>query len=240
MVPATKLVYDFIRKHNSNDTGQNQNLPIHAIIAYLNEAQELWFRAKVKNAQKDSQIREELRYWKEDYVELEIVKQNSRICSTKYPTNLYRRLNQIAVTSKDCCSKSKDIIPRIIESDDLYEALANPYRKPDFFYEQLLAIESKDGLIIHTNNEMTVEEVFIDYYRIPQDIHAPTSEECGPALYYLYNGNVITKDQNFEGMSASANDIVDIAVLCASVDTKDTKAFQARFNLIVGTQNIHK
>jgi hypothetical protein len=240
MVSTKKLVYDFKRKHNSPNSSKNVDVPLVEIIAYLNEAQLVWLRNMVKLAQVNSELRDYLRFWKEDYVSLVLTK-NNNVYNAKYPDNIYRRLNQIAVCSKkECCEKTKEIIPRIIQSDDLHDARKNTYRKSDFYYEQLLAVESKDGLIIYTDNELELEEFLIDYYRLPNQLHCPTSEYCSNGEYYDYQGVVITKDTNFEGDEISGNDIVDIALLYVTTDTRNTEAFNQRVNLIIQSNNLYK
>lgn len=239
MVPSKKFPYDFKRKHNVNDTGKNLALPIHSIVAYINEGLQIWFRNRISVAQTNSRVRNELKPFKEDFVELPLVKIDGGYMA-KYPADLHTRLNQIVVATKeDCGCGEKEIIPRIIESDDLHEARFNPYRQPDYFYEQLLAVESKDGLIIYTDDVMELKSLKIDYYRRPKDIHFPSYEECTD-LYYLYDGSVITKDQNFEGDVESANDIIDIAVSLASFDTKPPNEALTRLNFISQLQVLYK
>lgn len=153
------------------------------------------------------------------------------------------RLNQIVkACNQECCPDiEKEIIPRIIQSDDLHEARLNPFRKANFFFEQLLAIEAKDGLMIYHDGEFEICEAKIDYYRKPKEIHAPSLEDCGGDHYYDYCGRIINKDQDFEvSTTYAANDVVSIAVLMASRDVSDYQGFQAQLNLILSAQELHK
>lgn len=242
-VSSKKLVYDFRRKFNSVNSGKNRDIALVDIIAYLNEGQEIWFENRAFVAQTNQKVRNDLRTFKLDKVELSCSNYKEGCCLAQYPEDLYKRLNQVAVASKsDCCEGiSKEIIPRIIQSDDLHEARHNPLRRSDFFFEQLNAIETADGLVVYHDDQMEVDKVFIDYYRKPKEIHAPSLEDCDGEHYYDYCGRIINSDQDFEvDDTYAANNVVDIAVLKASRDVNDVQGFQTQLNLILGTQNLHK
>lgn len=241
-ISSKKLVYDFRRKFNSVNSGKNQDIALVDIIAYLNEAQEIWFENRVFVAQTNQKVRNDLRVWKKDKVSLSIKSLDDKCSEALFPGDLYHRLNQIAIVSKDCCpGMSKEVIPRIIQSDDLHEARHNPFRGSDYFFEQLLAVESSTGLILYHDKNMNIDSVYIDYYRKPNEIHAPTLEECEGEVYYDYNGRIIKNDQNFESDNTySANDIVDLAILKASRDVGDIQGFQTKANYILQKQQLYK
>lgn len=246
-ISSKKLVYDFRRKFKSVNSGKNRDVSLPDIISYLNEAQEIWFEHRVFVAQTNQKVRNDLRVFKVDGRKVsDRIKCSSYgdgVCLIKYPTNLYHRLNQIVRVSKDCCpDHPKEIIPRIIQSDDLHEARHNPARQSDFFFEQLLAIESSDGLLIYHDNKMVVEYGYLDYYRKPKEIHAPTLERCADGGYYYdYAGRIVDRDQDFEvDDTYAANDVVDIAILKASRDVSDVQGYSSQLNLILGQMNLHK
>lgn len=236
---ATKLVYDFHRKYHAIISGQGKSLQLVDIIAYLNEAQEIWYENRVFIAQSNQKVRNDLRIFKIDKHSLGCKKIDNICCLATYPKNLYHRLNQIAVTSKDCCPDTKEIIPRILQSDDLHEARKNPYRRADFFFEQLSAIETSNGLIVYHDGEMVVEDVKIDYYRKPQEIHAPSHELCPNEGYYLYDGRYISQDQDFEVSDTYVNNLIsDIAVLLASRDVSDRIGFESQLNKMLAVEKL--
>jgi hypothetical protein len=241
-ISAKKLVYDFRRKFNSVNSGRNQDIALVDIIAYLNEAQEIWFENRVFVAQTNEKVRNDLRVFKKDKVKLSITPYGDGAVLAKYPTDLYKRLNHLIVATKSCCPEiKKEIIPRIIQSDDLHEARHNPFRRSDFFFEQLNAIETVDGLVLYHDNEFEITDIYIDYYRRPGEIHAPTLEECEGDVYYDYAGRIITKDQDFEvDATYAVNEVVDISILKASRDVSDIQGMQSQINLILSTQDLHK
>lgn len=241
-ISSKKSVYDFKRKFHSIVSNEENNLPLVDIIAYLNEGQEIWYENRVYVAQTNQKVRNDLRVFKKDKIPLNCEILDKKCCLARYPKNIYKRLNQLAITTKACCPDiEKEIIPRILQSDDLHEARKNPYRQANFFYEQLNAIETKDGLIIYHDGEMEIKSIFIDYYRKPKEIHAPSLEICDDGVYYDYCGRIIKRDSNFEVDATYAhNDVVNIAVLLASRDIGNITGFQLKLAEILQTQTLYK
>lgn len=236
-IQSSKLVYDFHRKYHASVTGANNDLALVDIIAYLNEAQEIWYENRVFVAQTNQKARNDLRVFKKDKISLGCSKIDSKCCLAKYPKDFYHRLNQLAITSKDCCPDTKEIIPRILQSDDLHEARRNPYRKANFFFEQLSAIETTNGLIIYHDGEFEINDIIIDYYRKPQEIHAPSHELCPNGTYYLYDGRIVNQNQNFEVDGTYVNNLVsDIAVLLASRDITDRAGVETQIQKMLAVE----
>jgi len=238
-VSSKKLVYDFHRKYHAILSGKNVEIALVDIIAYLNEAQEIWFENRVHIAQTNQKVRNDLRVFKKDKVKLSCKKLDDNCCLAEYPRDFYHRLNQLAVTSKDCCPKTKEIIPRILHSDDLHEVRRNPYRRTNFFFEQLNGIETNMGLIIYHDNELEVKNIVIDYYRKPKEIHAPSHELCPSPGYYMYDGRLINKDQDFEVDATYVNNLItDLAVLLASRDVSEIQGFQTQIQKMLHTETV--
>lgn len=234
-ISTAKLVYDFRRKYNALNTGKNRELDLVDIIALLNEGQERWYKNQLRLEQTNQEIRNNLRPYLESKIEVACTSVDSNCCLLTYPDDLYKRKNQLAIANKDCCpGLDKEIIIRIVQSDDLHEARHNPLRRSDFFFEQLIGVEDKLGLLVYHDNQMDVIKGFIDYYRRPRQLHAPSLVECDGPFYYDYDGIIVTKDQPFEGDSTySANDVVDLAVLFAQRDTMDYDGYQTQYNKIL-------
>lgn len=240
-IPSSKLVYDFKRKFNAINSGGNREIPLVDIIAYLNEGQEIWFENRCLIAETNHKVRNDLRPVKVVKESLSMEKVDDSCYLAKFPSSLYKRLNHIAVVKKDCCPNPKEIVPRIIQSDDLHEGRLNPYRKADFFYEQLMAQEGSDGLYIYHDNEMEIVSVYIDYYRRPSPINAPSLDECGDGAYYSYDGSSVNSDTEFEfDKTYCVNDVVDVAVLIALRDVGDVQSFQTKLEEILRTESFFK
>lgn len=244
-VSAKKLVYDFRRKHNAVLSGTNSNVAVVDIIAYLNEAQEIWFQNRVSVADTNQKVRNDLRAFKESEVKATLDKNVDGKLFYKYPVGLYHRLNHYVVAEGTTCCEgvTKEFSFDILESDDIHESRKDVYNKADFAYEQLPAVESKEGLILYTDGSFNVRDLILTYYRKPGEIHAPSLDTCqdDKGFYYDYNGRVIRQDQPFESDDTFAsNIIVDIAVLCSLRDIGNTQSFQTQVNKILTNQQLEK
>ena len=243
MIPAKKGVYDFRRKGNLSNSGQSTELPLVDIIAYLNEGQEIVFENRVFRAQTNKKTRYDLRPVLKSKQSLEFSKVDSKCYLASFPKDIYQLQNQYAVAVKDCCEDiEKEIIIRVVQSDDLHEARQNPYRKADFFYEQLLGIEDSSGLLVYHEDEMDLLSIIVDYYRKPGEIHAPSLKKCkaGEAQYYDYCGNVISKDTFYElDNTYIYNQMVDVAVLLYKKDKQLINDYQLQLSSVLQNEKIY-
>ena len=188
--PTKKLVYDFKRKAASLHAKNKEDLPLVDIIAYLNESQQRIYRNRVSVAETNSEVRNHLRVYEIKNKKLECSEVDDEICKAKYPEELYKVLNQRAIVKNDDCCEGieKSIVLRTTQSDDINESRISPYRKADFRYEQLPWDEAGNHMFIYHEGEMDVLRVIIDYYRRPNELHAPSLETCNDGVYYDYCG----------------------------------------------------
>lgn len=232
-VSSRKMVYDFRRKFNAALSGRNIKIPVVDIIAYLNEAQETWYRDRIPKAGIAPSITNDLRVFKVTQRSLSILTVRPGKLLAKYPRHLYKRLNQeVVATCKICPNIKKEFPILIVQTDDISPSRKDTYLRADFQYEQLPAEEANDGLYLHVDGAFEVENVVISYYRKPREIHAPSLSKCddqSDSFYYIYNGDKISKDQDFEVDNTYAyNTVVDIAVLYALRDHGEINDFQTQ------------
>lgn len=228
MVSARKLVYDTKRKVNSVNTGAKQSFSVIDIISAINEAYEIVVENNTKVAEVNSTARENLRKLEIKNCDLEFENKGDYYFA-KYPPNFYKRLNQVVLASCGDCNNKKYIIPRIVQSDDLYEARRNPYRQANFPWEQLIADEGGEGLFIYTDNKFDIEKVTIDYYRRINYIEAPSLVECNDYQYLDYDDKLIVNDVNFDLDNVYiGKKVTDVAALLLRTDTMDKDSVALR------------
>lgn len=232
------MVYEFWKKFNAALSGRNVKIAVVDVVSYLNEAQEVWFTNLVPMAEVTPEITNDLRYFKVDQKSLSLSTIRQGKVLAKYPKDLYKRLNQeVVATCKICPGTTKEFPITVVHSDDINPTKKDSYFRADFQYEQLPAEEGSRGLILHVDGEMNIEQVIISYYRRPKPIHAPSLDKCDDAssgYYYLYNGDKVTKDQNFEvDNTFASNKVVDIAVLTALRDRGEINDFQSQLTKIL-------
>lgn len=241
-VPTTKLVYDFLRKNNFALSGTGQKIPLVDVIAYLNEFQEIWFNNTVKEAELNQEASNELRRFIKPNVSLSLENFDSKTVYAKYPQGLHTRLNQKAIASGlDCCEGIiKEIGIRIIQSDDKNEARIKGFRNSSFPFERLIATVGENGLLIYHDGCCKIESVIIDYYRKPNELHAPSLEDCDGPYYYNYKGEVITEDTEFEASDVfSDNFISDGASILASADKNDPEKIDIKIKRLLQSRNLY-
>lgn len=240
-VSARKLVYDFDRKYSEIISGGSKRIPLVDKIAYLNDFQHILFNNSVKEAERNQESANEIRNFKIDRKSLNLENVDSRVMYAKYPSDFHTRLNQIATIAKpDCCDVKKEIIVRIVQSDDIHVARKNPLQNSSFFFERLIGAVSDKGLILYHDGYMQVEEVLIDYYRKPIELHAPSLEKCDDGgHYYLYNGQIVTTDTECEFENYSDDFISDGAVLLASADKRDPEGFKLKLEKLLQSRNLY-
>lgn len=238
MATANKMIYDFYLKKNGLNTGASTDYVIKDIVSLINEA---WFRIYENNVQRaelDRRYEDNIRQLKVKHSKLDLDNKDGYTIA-KYPKNLYKRLNQVALVScKDCGEEcTKEIPIRIVQSDDLNDARKNPYRRADFGWEQIIAEQGSEGLYVYHDNNLEIKDVYIDYYRKPVGIEAPELQQCGRYVDEL--DNVVTETIDFEADNTYVSiKVVDVAILLSDAATRSPQAFQLDFQKLTSLDQI--
>jgi len=241
-ISVNKLIYDFYRKLNSQNSGGGKKYAIADAVAYLNEAQEIWFENKVAATDENSKIRNDLRKFKEIKKCFDCVEVDCDCCRMEYPKDYYKRLNQdVLACNTECCGNiEKNICIDMPQSDDIKAARKDEVTKSDFKWERVIGDEAQNYLYIYHDGEMEIKQVCIDYYRKPKRIEAPELVKCR-AGYEDPDGIKILQNQDFEVCETFANrDVTDIAVLLASRDSKDIESINTQLQKILQLNRLYR
>jgi len=238
-IPVEKLLYDFYLKKNSMNTGSSKNFAIRDVVSFINEA---WYRIAENNiqlAEQDRRYEDNIRLLKVKHKKLNLTKVDEDYWVAKYPSNLYKRLNQSAVISHERCVDCQKEIPlRIVQSDDLNDARRDPYRKANFGWEQLIAEQGSNGLYVYTDGQLDLDSVTVDYYKKPTGVTADHLITCNKPISQL-DGILEANSVFFEVDNSSiATKVVDVAVLISDAATRSPQQFQTDFNKIVSIDKI--
>lgn len=240
-VSARQLVGDFERKLNSLNTHQGQSYQIVDAINILNEAWQIVFENNIKLAETDSRYRNNLRQLEKKNVKLQLEQIDNNIVYAAYPLDLHTRLGHyvMAKCTEKGCNECKMIVPRITQSDDLHKNRQNPYRGANFPWNQLPMDEAGNGLYLYTDGKMEICDMYIDYYRKITRMEAPSLIRCSIPEYYNYDGSAVFLDAPFDVDSTYlARKVVDVAVLMAHRDIRDTDGFQSQLSRILALENL--
>lgn len=240
-VSSRELVYNVRRKLNSLVSGGSTDIAVIDVIATINEAYRRIVEMCIKYSEVDPYYRDSVRNLEVKEKELELTRKDKTTIIARLPPDLYKRLNQVVYAScKDCNGVNKRIIPRIVEEDDLYEALRNPYRKPNFAWEQLLAEEARYEMYIYIEESMKVDKVLIDYYKSIDKLEVPSLLDCVGNQYEDADKNTIVKDVDLDLGSTYISDLIeDVAVMIGERSTSDVQSFQTILAQMMNIKNLN-
>lgn len=239
-ISVRKLVYDFERKYNAANTGKANDYRIVDIISFLNDAYEIVVEHLIAEEDQNRAIRNHLRELFVKKHELECTKVDKDCCKISYPSDHYATSNILVEACHDCCDDSKYIPVVTTQSGDLQEARKNPYRRANFFFEQLIGDEASDGYYIYHDCEMDIKNVWIDYYKKIKRLDAPSLVNC-ESTYKDWDGKLIGSDSNFELSSTYINrKVSDVAVYLAGNASRDYAFSQAKLQEIININQLHR
>lgn len=108
---------------------------------------------------------------------------------------------RLTVTASTECCKDQDITLRLNAETDISEILVDDLKKPNFNWRESVTTFFGNKMRVYTNNEFTICEGYIHYWRQPTDIQIL---DC----YNIATGNQITTDVPCE----FKNDIVELFI----------------------------
>jgi hypothetical protein len=230
MIKPTELHYEFRRKFNRGDKEFNANVDVPDVDSYLNEAQELWFKNRVIAAQTNSEVRNDLRQFMVSK-EVPTKRKSDEEYEVEYPKEIYKLLGIEALSEKKPCGERK-LKVEIIQQDDLSELMRDPSVWPSFEYEETIAQEYSDGVILYARKDFVIKKGLLKYYRKPLKIATPSLISGGK--YTNAAGEKVESDQGFEVTSTFAfRNVVDIAVLNALRDYNMIQDYSTQLDKIL-------
>ncbi len=237
MITARRSIVDFDRKYDRFVGQANRRLRQEDKLAVINEALEIYFENRVKVAETDSKVRDDLRVLEMKEVKIPLVISEENFNVYEIPAESYRVLRKRVVASKEDCGE-KDIPLIMFQTDDIDNARNSPYWRSSFQWEHAISDEGSKGLYVWHEGDFKIVKTIIDYYRKPKEIHAPsmTSEK----KYEDWNGIIREKDQGLELTDTySHRKIIDIAVLIARANVGDVRDFDIQLNKILNVEKIN-
>lgn len=237
MVSARKSIMDFDRKFDRFVGEDKQRLRLIDKLAVINESQLIYFENTVELAEVNSKVRENLRVFEKKEVSLKLLEEGSQFNIYEIPEDNYRILRLRVIVSKVGCPLKKELQVIMFQTDDLNNARKSPFWKSSFEWEHALADEGSRGMYVWHEGDFNIEELIIDYYRKPEEIHAPSMKTS--KSYTDWNGIVRTEDQNTEFNEFAHRKIIDLAILKGRADLGDVPDFQLKYNEILNLEKIN-
>lgn len=238
LINPRRIIVDWDRRWDRFKTEGDENIRLEHKLAYFNEAQEIYFENRVDVAESNASVRQDLRLFERKKVELKRLESGPECDIYLFPEDMFRKLRHSAIVEKGTCGK-KEIPIILYQMDDLDLGRKSTYWKSSYEWEHLLGDEGEKGFYLWHDGAMKVRKVFIDYFRKPQEAHAPSMRK--PSKQYLdWNGILRTKDQGCEFSNTyQFRKIMAIAIYLARVDKGDVKESQLILNQIFETEKIN-
>lgn len=199
MINIARLHEQFKYTVNRLNSNFNKTFAVSVVDAYLNRSQDTIVERLMRYAEKDTKMRNHLRVLEKKEVPLEIIERTKQFVVGKYPSDFYRLLRQNAMVSTTDCNETRRILIHPLQSDDLSEALKDPYWEPSFEWEETVGDESAKGYHVYVKPDWGVRSIIVDYMRKPGFMAAYTLAKCSPDRPYITsNGDVVKQDMHCE------------------------------------------
>lgn len=235
MVTAQQLVYEFKRRLHHRNSSYSKALLIEDICSYLTEGLMTYYKNRVIMAEASPLIQSDLRPYEIKEVELSFTNKDKYVIA-EYKKDHYQLIRKRILATKEGCEPA-ELDVRVYQSNDVNHSLSNEMLRPSFEWRETVADEGEEGLYIWHNNEFTIQKVIVDYYKKPEDIHAPSLKAEGEH-YVSWDGTIKVEDTVLEMPTYAFKDIADIAVLIALRDIGDMKDFQTQLRKILDVSQI--
>lgn len=220
MFSAKRLVAEFDRKFDRFDGQYKKTLRIEHKISVINEAISVYFNNRVRIAESNAQVRDDLRPYEVKEKVLKVKKGGDGYVIAEIPKDCYRIMRRRVIASRAGCGQ-KELPVYLFQTNDLNNAIKNPFWQSSFEWEQVIGDEGADGIYLWHHGRFDIDDVIVDYYRTPKEVQCASCTKDGS--YEDYNGKMITSDVPL-GFDSTVvmNDIIDISVLIARRDLGDS------------------
>lgn len=236
MIKATQAHAEFRRRIQRYGADYNARLSVPSVDSILTEAYQIWFENMAKVAEFDANVRVDLRLLEIKGKCFSCKNTSNGYVQVAYPDSLYRPLRITAKASKEPCGP-RELIVHMKRTQELSEALKSPNWKPSYEFEETIADEGSEGLLVYHNDEFKIDKVCIDYLKKPEAIHCPS---LAGGAYTDGNGELVTKDKGIAVSNAfQSRKIVDIAVLIALRDLSSFPEYESQLKKILETDKLY-
>ncbi len=218
-----------------------KNLSVQEIDGFINESKDIVLENFAVRPEFNTLVRNHLRQLEKKNVCLECkTTKNKNYCVMEFPEDFYSLLRQVALAkSSECDEAPRELLIHIVQSNKLTEVLKSPNWKPSFEWEETIADEGDEGLLVWHNGEFDIEEVSIDYLKMLPNVYAPSLLADGQE-YHNEDGEEVAEDKDLEIDSTFLwRKFVDVALLIAQRDLSDYGEFQTQLNKILHLEKMY-
>lgn len=159
---------------NKLDSQDYDNLECWAIVEAFNKAQVEWVRRQLHGINQVREGDEQSTRRKDD---LQVLLNTQPLSTTpgdlyysgSIPDN-YLQWKRVDIKAGDDCCDGRPMVVYLAEEANVSVLLRDKSKKPDFEWGETFATLKDNRILIYTNNEFTIEEAKLTYYRQPRKI----------------------------------------------------------------------
>lgn len=227
MISSRELHLRLKSKLNRLNREYSNQVPVYQGDRALTEAYHLWYTSRCNLAETSDEARRDLKDFEIKGESFEVTPKNGNYLM-KFPGNYYKHLRLSCIALKPECGE-KELSVHVEQSQKLNNLLKNPFWEPSYEYEETIADEYRDGMLIYTKN-FEVLRVFMDYFMKPENIQTPSLTKD---KYYEGADGKISSDKGLPlTTSLEADRIVDMAALIIMRDKGDLTDYQTQMSKI--------
>jgi len=225
MISSVVLNNELTRKLNRVDSQYGKALSIQVKDALINEAKDLVYENFIIRPEWNQLIRSHLRQLEVKRKVLPSTPASGYVVA-EFPTNYFRYLRCTILGTTKTCNKKIELVVRLVPSEKISETLKSTNTSPSIQWEETIADEGEDGLMIWHLDNFIPGEIQMDYMKKLPDVYAP-SLLSGSTVYKNPAGEIITEDEDLLiDSTALWRKIVVVAELMARRDLGDMEGYQ--------------
>jgi len=175
------------------------NIECWQIVESFNKGQSDWCRRNLHSMNTKQEGDEQSKRRIDDLqillteVTIPLSKHDKYVESPTLPTNYFEWKRLSAEATTECCDNTRNMVIYLAEVGNVDELLRDKNKQPSFEWGETFCILQGNRIRVYTNNEFTLEEASLTYYRQPRRI-----EIAGCVDPYTQNTSVVDVECEFK------------------------------------------
>jgi len=241
MVSRNKLFTEFLLRRGALMSGKTKDYRALEVAMFFNKSYWDIVTHLIEEQGQNQTINNLLRHLlSEPKKPLKCKKLDSNCCEITYPEDFYYRNSlEVNVTNSCCPGINKRIDAWFPQHDELDSARKNPHRKSDFFKENVIAQDTKQGAVIYHDCAFDIDCVNLRYYRKIKPIQLSDLDDCSGVAAKDWDGQLITP-HDLDACEPLGHKIVDVAIYHAAVANNEVQFSELKLKEIITNNSIYK
>jgi hypothetical protein len=215
-------VYVKVKDRLNKGSSHNQNITPRQFVYAFNKMQLHWFDQRVKAEEADKVRQNELQQFIVDIYKTPTNNSKGSFYTIELPEDYFYYKRVIIQAKKGSCSGTLYAYP--IEESLVNRYLQDEFNTPSFLWQETFYTVGDNKLRVYHNNDFSVSEIYLVYYRCPKDIDMEGITHT--------DRDGVNVDPELD--KTNLEEVIDLTVRLLSGDIMDSGRFQ------VTTQHINE